>query len=100
MSKHCFVIVRRDESETETYFGGFFNETELPGTQNESQCWELEDWFDNPNSAWHFRTHSEARDFLANIDKSIRNQCTIRLYGWNDVMDVTESNWYPLKDFI
>ena len=67
-----FFIVNRN-GEDEKFFGGFYNETECPGTENESFCWEMEHWVDRPeDGAMMFKTLHEARDFKDYLEDSAR----------------------------
>ncbi len=91
------MIVHRN-GEDEKFFGGFYNEVECPGTENESFSWELEKWVDMPeDGAIMFKTHQEARDYIDVIQKSC---CKIVLYGQGDIENtILGSYWYPLKEF-
>ena len=93
-----FMIVRRD-GEDEHFFGGFYNETECPGTEDESFAWEMESWVDRPeDGAMMFKTLKEAIEFRDFLDK--RDQCTIILYGRGEIENfMLGSYWYPLKEF-
>ena len=80
-----FMIVHRDpDSDAEKFFGGFYNDVECPGTEDESFSWEMESWVDRPeDGAMMFKTLSEAReimDVLENYD-----QCQVILYGKGEV---------------
>ena len=92
-----FMIVYRN-GEDEKFFGGFYNETECPGTENESFSWELEHWVDRPeDGAMMFKTLQEARDCLGAIQEG---WCKVVLYGKGDVENsMLGSYWYPLKEF-
>ena len=54
-----FAIVHynRDNDEN-TYFAGFYNEVQCIGTEEESQCWENEEWVDNQDGAFFFNRKS------------------------------------------
>ena len=93
-----FMIVHRN-GEVEKFFGGFYNETECPGTEDESFSWELERWVDRPeDGAMMFKTLQEARDFEDYLED--KKNCGIILYGKGDVENfMLGSYWYPLKEF-
>lgn len=92
-----FMIVHKN-GEDEKFFGGFYNEVECPGTEDESFSWELEKWVDRPeDGAMMFKTLQEARDSVDVIQES---DCKIVLYGKGDVENtILGSYWYPLKEF-
>ena len=95
-----FMIVYHDlQTDIETFFGGFCNEVECPGTDDESFSWEMERWVDRPeDGAVMFKTLREAKDFMDVLDK--RSQCHIILYGQGEVENaMLGSHWYPLKTF-
>ena len=93
-----FFIVHRN-GEDEKFFGGFYNETECPGTENESFCWEMENWVDRPeDGAIMFKTLHEARDFKDFLED--KKNCVIILYGLGEIENfMLGSYWYPLKEF-
>ena len=95
-----FMIVHR-LGEDEKFFGGFCNETECPGTEDESFAWEIESWVDRPeDGAMMFSNLQDAKNCLGVIDKSTRKNCSIILYGKGDVENfMLGSYWYPLKVF-
>ena len=90
-----FVIVHINGN----FFGGFYNETECPGTENESLCWEMEHWVSRPeDGAMMFKTLQEARDFRDCLGD--RKNCKIILYGLGEIENfMFGSYWYPLKKF-
>lgn len=93
-----FVIVHRN-GEDEKFFGGFYNETKCPGTEDESWTWEMEHWVDRPeNGAVMFKTLQEARDIEDCLDD--KKNCGIILYGLGELENFAlGSYWYPLKEF-
>lgn len=93
-----FVIVHR-KGEDEKFFGGFYNETKCPGTEDESFAWEMENWVERPeDGAMMFKTLQEARDFEDYLDD--KKNCGIILYGLGEVENfMLGSYWYPLKEF-
>ena len=94
-----FMVVHKDPvSEEEKFFGGFCNEVECPGTEDESLAWEMESWVDRPeDGAMMFKTLQEARDCLGAIQEG---WCKVILYGKGDVENsMLGSYWYPLKEF-
>ena len=95
-----FMVVCHDPvSEGEMFFGGFYNEVECPGAEDESFAWELERWVKRPeDGAMMFKTFQEAKDFLNVVQRSY---CKVILYGKGDVENaMLSSYWYPLKEFI
>ena len=97
-----FMIVHHDrESGIERFFGGFYNETECPGTEDESFFWGLEKWVDCPeDGAMMFSNFQNAKDCLDVIDDEHRDGCSIVLYGKGNVENaMLGSYWYPLKMF-
>ena len=99
-----FMIVHRDPTPdaTEKFFGGFYNEVECPGTEDESFSWEMENWVDRPeDGAVMFAHFHDAKDFLNAIGEDKRDECAIVLYEKGDVENfILGSYWYPLKVFI
>ena len=95
-----FAIVHynRDNDEN-TYFAGFYNEVQCIGTEEESQCWENEEWVDNQDGAFFFNTYTEANDFLDNIDEDKRPDCKIILYGYGLKRGFDGCYYFPLKEF-
>ena len=93
-----FMIIHKN-GEYEKFFGGFFNETECPGTEDESFAWEMENWVDRPeDGAMMCKTLQEARDFEDYLDD--KKNCTIILYGLGELENtILGSHWYPLKEF-
>ena len=93
-----FMIVHRN-GEDEKFFGGFYNETECPGTEDESFSWEMESWVDRPeDGAMLFKTLQEARVFEDNLED--KKNCRIILYGLGELENfMLGSYWYPLKQF-
>lgn len=93
-----FMIVHRN-GEDEKFFGGFYNETECPGTEDESFAWEMERWVDRPeDGAMMFKTLQEARDFEDYLED--KKNCGIILYGLGEIENfMLGSYWYPLKEF-
>lgn len=92
-----FMIVHKNGKD-EKFFGGFYNEVECPGTEDESFSCGLERWVDRPeDGATMFDTLQEAKDFLAVIQESC---CKIVLYGQGDIENfMLGSYWYPLKEW-
>lgn len=92
-----FMIVHRN-GEDEKFFGGFYNDVQCPGTEDESFTWELENWVDCPeDGAMMFKTLQGARDFKDYLED--KKNCGIILYGKGDVENFTlGSYWYPLKE--
>lgn len=99
-----FMIVHRDPTPEaiEKFFGGFYNETECPGTEDESFSWEMESWVDRPeDGAVTFVHFQDAKDFLNSIGEDKRDECAIVLYGKGDSENfILGSYWYPLKVFM
>ena len=96
-----FMIVHHDpNTDEEKFFGGFSNEVECPGTEEESFSYENEEWVDRPeDGAMMFKTSAEAGDFFLEIERP-GNECSIVLYGKHDVENsMLGSRWYPLKVF-
>lgn len=96
-----FVIVHRNEETCEEkFFGGFYNETENVGTEDELQGWDNENWVDCiDDGAILFSTFNEANDFMLNL-KEDEDECFIVLYGRGELENSQqESHWYPLKMF-
>ena len=96
-----FMIVHHDrESGTERFFGGFYNETECPGTEDESFCYDSESWVDRPeDGAIMFKSLHDANDVLEWIDED-KNDCAVVLYGKGEIENsILGSYWYPLKMF-
>ena len=93
-----FFIVHRN-GEDEKFFGGFYNEIECPGTENESFCWEMEHWVSRPeDGAMMFKTLQEAREFRDCLGDG--KNCRIILYGLGEIENfMLGSYWYPLKEF-
>ena len=97
----AFMIVGRDQDiDKDKFFGGFYNEADHIGTEEECMCWELEKWTDLPNDAQKFNTFAEAKDWLKVIDKERRGFCSIILYGRGVCKLSDGSDWYPLKVFL
>ena len=96
-----FMIVHRD-SENEKFFGGFCNEVECPGTEDESFFWGLNKWVDRPeDGAMMFSNFQNAKDCLEVIDDEHRDGCSIVLYGKGDSENfILGSYWYPLQVFM
>lgn len=94
-----FMIVHR-KGEDEKFFGGLYNETECPGTEDESFSWEMESWVDRPeDGAVMFAHFQDAKDFLNFIGEDKRGECSIILYGKGEVENfMLGSYWYPLKE--
>ena len=90
-----FIIVHINGN----FFGGFYNETEYPGTENESFCWEMEHWVSRPeDGAMMFKTLQEAREFRDCLGDG--KNCRIILYGLGEIENfMLGSYWYPLKEF-
>ena len=100
MDRPRFVIVHHNKDNDEnTYFAGFFNEVQCIGTEEECQCWENEEWIDDPEEAIIFPTPSEAREWLANLDEEKRPHCKIILYGKCAESGFDGSHFFPLKEF-
>lgn len=101
MNKSVFIIERENRENSEvSYFGGFFNETDNIGTEDELQCWENEYWFESQDETWHFKSYNDAKDFLAAIQKDKLNFIyRIVLFGWNDKKGIDGCNYRPLKTF-
>lgn len=99
-----FMIVHHNPTPdgTEKFFGGFYNETEFPGTEDESFTWEKESWVDRPeDGAIGFVHFKDAKDFLNAIGEDKRDECDIVLYGKGEVENfMLGSYWYPLKVFV
>jgi len=98
-----FMIVHRDtETNIEQFFGGFCNEVECAGTENESFFWGIENWVERPeDGAMMFSNFQNAKDCLDVIDDDKREDCSIVLYGKGDVENfMFGSFWYPLKVFL
>lgn len=96
-----FMLVYHDpETNIEKFFGGFYNETECPGTEDESFCFDFENWVDRPeDGAMMFKTYQEVKDFLGVVGKE-EEDCVIVLYGKGPVENtILGSYWYPLKEF-
>ena len=97
----AFLIVGRDQDiDKDKFFGGFYNEADHIGTEEECMCWELEKWIDLPNDAQKFNTFAEAKDWLRVIDKEHRVSCSIILYGRGVCKLSNGSDWYPLQVFL
>ena len=95
-----FAIVHYNKDNDEnTYFAGFNNEVQCLGTEDESQCWENEEWVDNQDGAFFFNTYNEAKDFLDNIDEDKRPDCKIILYGYSLKRGFDGCYYFPLKEF-
>ena len=95
-----FIIVHYNKDNDEnTYFAGFYNEVQCIGTEEESQCWENEEWIDNPDGAIFFSTPAEAREWLANIDEDKQPDCKIILYGNSTEPGFDGCHYFPLKEF-
>ena len=95
-----FMVVHKDlDTDEQRFFGGFCNEVECAGTENESFAWEEENWVERPeDGAMMFKTFQEARDCLEVVSDG-RN-CQVILYGKGDVENsMLGSYWYPLKEF-
>jgi len=90
------VTMKGGDGETEKFFGGFVNETECPGEENECQCWEEEDWVDDVEEAQQFCGFADARSWLDVVDAGKRASCGIVLYGRNE----EDERLYPLKVFV
>ena len=100
MTRPKFAIVHHNRDNDEnTYFAGFFNEVQCIDTEEESQCWENEDWVDNQDAALFFDWFSEAKAFIANIDEDKQQDCKIILYGYNDMPGFDGCHYFPLKEF-
>lgn len=97
-TEHSRFMIVHKKGEDEKFFGGFYNEVECPGTEDETFSWELEKWVDRPeDGAMMFKTIQEARDYVDVIQESY---CKIILYGKGDVENtIYGSYWYPLKEF-
>lgn len=98
-----FMIVHHDpKTDGEKFFGGFYNEIECPGTDDESFAFGMESWVERPeDGAAFFKTLQEAKDFLSAIDRENRRDCAIVLYGKDETEnDILGSHWYPLKSFV
>ena len=97
----AFLIVGRDQDiDKDKFFGGFYNEADHIGTEEECMCWGLEKWTDLPNDAQKFNTFAEAKDWLRVIDKEHRVSCSIILYGRGVCKLSDGSDWYPLQVFL
>ena len=97
-----FMIVHRDQkTNIERFFGGFCNEVECPGTEDESFFWGLDKWVERPeDGATMFDSFQNAKDFMNAIDEEKLEDCSIVLYGKGDVENfILGSYWYPLKVF-
>ena len=95
-----FAIVHYNKDNDEnTYFAGFYNEVQCIGTEEESQCWENEEWVDNQDGAFFLNTYSEAKDFLDNIDEDKRPDCKIILYGCGLKRGFDGCHYFPLNEF-
>lgn len=96
----CFGIIHYNEdNDTNEYFAGFFNEVECIGTEEECQCWEMEEWVDNQDAALFFSTPDEAKAWLANIDEEKQPNCKIMLYGYCEKTGFDGCHYFPLKEF-
>ena len=96
-----FMIVHHDpDTDIETFFGGFYNETECPGTEDESFCHDSESWVARPeDGAVMFKTYGEANDILEWLQKD-KDDCVVILYGKCEKENyILGSYWYPLKMF-
>ena len=97
-----FMIVYHDpKTDIETLFGGFINETQCPGTEDESFSYDMENWVERPeDGAVMFATVRDAKDFLEVIDEEKQDYCSIVLYGKGESENfILGSYWYPLKVF-
>lgn len=98
-----FMIIYRDtETNIEQFFGGFCNEIECPGTEDESFFWGLDKWVERPeDGAMMFSSFQNAKDCLEVIDEEKRDYCSIVLYGKGEIENsMFGSYWYPLKVFL
>ena len=98
-----FMIVYHDpNTDVETFFGGFYNEIQCQGTEDESFSYDIENWVERPeDGAAMFTTIHDAKDFLEVIDEEKQDHCSIILYGRGDVENfMLGSYWYPLKVFV
>jgi len=96
-----FMIVHHDrETDIEKFFAGFYNETECPGTENESFCHDCESWVERPeDGAVMFKSYNEANAYLDWIQED-GDDCAVVLYGKsNRENTILGSYWYPLKIF-
>ena len=97
-----FMILHHDpNTDEEKFFGGFYNETECPGTEDESFSYDMESWVERPeDGAVLFPTFKEAEDYFDIISDEKRRDCSIILYGKGEVENnILGSRWYPLKVF-
>lgn len=98
-SESRFSILHRD-GDDEKMFGGFYNEVQCPGSEDESFSYGLVKWVDRvEDGAVMFKTYQEAKDFLAMIDEP-EDECAIVLYGKGIMVNnMLGSYWYPLQIF-
>ncbi len=95
-----FMIAHHDSNTDEVkLFGGFFNEVENIGTEDEVQIWEQEKWVDSADVAMQFRTLSEAKDALNAIGSVNPKNCKIVLCGYCETLNASGDHWFPLKQF-
>ena len=100
MKKPKFAIVHHNRDNDEnTYFAGFYNEVQCIGTEDESQCWENEEWVDNQDAAYFFDAFPEAWTCLENLDEDKQPDCKVVLYEYNDMPGFDGCHYFPLKEF-
>ncbi len=96
-----FMIVwHNPETDEDKFFGGYYNDIEELGTENECQCWEQEDWVDDADIAFGWDSFVEAVEIYNLLDKKMAENSSIILYGKSFSPNFEGSHWYPLKVFL
>jgi hypothetical protein len=95
-SESRFAIHHRD-GDDEKMFGGFYNEVDCVGTEDECQCWENEDWTNTERDAIKFESYAEAKAIFDNLEDNAN--CNVVLYTKGYRQNFGGTEWYPLKTF-
>ena len=93
-----YIIVKQDPHNGDmAFFGGFYNEVDCVGTEDECQCWENESWANTERDAVKFESFAEAKATFDNLEDNAN--CNVVLYGKGDRQNFGGTEWYPLKTF-